>query len=124
MGSQRGDHRDRDLPRRHRLDQLRQERERGWFDLQKRSSAGVDLGDELVAHERGRLGAGDQHGGPAEVGGRLLYPAFPYPNYTRLTRADSDAMCLTSCTTVRAMNANQPSGDAVLLGLSAAVVGV
>jgi mono/diheme cytochrome c family protein len=24
--------------------------------------------------------------------GRLLYPAFPYPNYTRLTRADSDAM--------------------------------
>jgi len=25
-------------------------------------------------------------------GGRLLYPAFPYPNYTRLARADSDAM--------------------------------
>ena len=24
--------------------------------------------------------------------GRLLYPAFPYPNYTRLVRADSDAM--------------------------------
>ena len=24
--------------------------------------------------------------------GRLLYPAFPYPNYTRLARADSDAM--------------------------------
>ncbi len=24
--------------------------------------------------------------------GRLLYPAFPYPNYTRLTRADSDAL--------------------------------
>ena len=24
--------------------------------------------------------------------GRLLYPAFPYPNYTRVTRADSDAM--------------------------------
>jgi len=24
--------------------------------------------------------------------GRLLYPAFPYPNYTRLTRADADAM--------------------------------
>ena len=24
--------------------------------------------------------------------GRLLYPVFPYPNYTRLTRADSDAM--------------------------------
>ncbi len=24
--------------------------------------------------------------------GRLLYPAFPYPNYTRLSRADADAM--------------------------------
>jgi mono/diheme cytochrome c family protein len=24
--------------------------------------------------------------------GRLLYPVFPYPNYTRLSRADSDAM--------------------------------
>lgn len=24
--------------------------------------------------------------------GRLLYPAFPYPNYTRLTRADADAL--------------------------------
>jgi mono/diheme cytochrome c family protein len=24
--------------------------------------------------------------------GRLLYPAFPYPNYTRLVRADADAM--------------------------------
>jgi mono/diheme cytochrome c family protein len=25
-------------------------------------------------------------------GGRLLYPAFPYPNYTKLTREDSDAL--------------------------------
>lgn len=25
-------------------------------------------------------------------GGRLLYPAFPYTNYTRVTRADSDAL--------------------------------
>ena len=24
--------------------------------------------------------------------GRLLYPAFPYPNYSRITRADSDAL--------------------------------
>ena len=24
--------------------------------------------------------------------GRLLYPAFPYTNYTRVTRADSDAL--------------------------------
>jgi mono/diheme cytochrome c family protein len=25
-------------------------------------------------------------------GGRLLYPAFPYPNYTKVTRADADAL--------------------------------
>ncbi|TFY96943.1 cytochrome c [Ramlibacter rhizophilus] len=25
-------------------------------------------------------------------GGRLLYPAFPYPNYTQVTRADADAL--------------------------------
>ncbi len=25
-------------------------------------------------------------------GGRLLYPVFPYPNYTQITRADSDAL--------------------------------
>lgn len=25
-------------------------------------------------------------------GGKLLYPAFPYPNFTRITRADADAM--------------------------------
>ncbi|MBV9892154.1 MAG: cytochrome c [Rhizobacter sp.] len=31
------------------------------------------------------------HNGRARDG-RLLYPAFPYPNYTRLLRADSDAM--------------------------------
>jgi len=31
------------------------------------------------------------HNGRAR-GGRLLYPAFPYPNYTRVTRADADAM--------------------------------
>jgi hypothetical protein len=24
--------------------------------------------------------------------GRLLYPAFPYPNYTQVTREDSDAL--------------------------------
>ena len=27
--------------------------------------------------------------------GRLLYPAFPYPNYTRVSRADADAMFAT-----------------------------
>ena len=26
--------------------------------------------------------------------GRLLYPAFPYPNYTEVTREDADAFCL------------------------------
>ena len=31
------------------------------------------------------------HNGRA-ADGRLLYPAFPYPNYTRVKRADSDAM--------------------------------
>lgn len=31
------------------------------------------------------------HNGKAKDG-RLLYPAFPYPNYTRVTRADSDAL--------------------------------
>jgi mono/diheme cytochrome c family protein len=31
------------------------------------------------------------HNGTARDG-RLLYPAFPYPNYTRVTRADSDAL--------------------------------
>lgn len=31
------------------------------------------------------------HNGRARDG-RLLYPAFPYPNYTRITRADSDAI--------------------------------
>ncbi|MES2153490.1 MAG: c-type cytochrome [Pseudomonadota bacterium] len=31
------------------------------------------------------------HNGRARDG-RLLYPAFPYPNYTRVTRADADAL--------------------------------
>ena len=31
------------------------------------------------------------HHGKAKDG-RLLYPAFPYPNYTQVTRADSDAL--------------------------------
>jgi mono/diheme cytochrome c family protein len=31
------------------------------------------------------------HNGRAP-GGRLLYPAFPYPNYTRITRPDADAL--------------------------------
>ncbi|HJV53889.1 MAG TPA: cytochrome c [Noviherbaspirillum sp.] len=31
------------------------------------------------------------HNGKSK-GGKLLYPAFPYPNYTRITRADADAL--------------------------------
>jgi mono/diheme cytochrome c family protein len=42
--------------------------------------------------------------------GRLLYPAFPYPNYTRITREDSDAIhaYLRSLPAVR--QANRPHG--------------
>lgn len=40
--------------------------------------------------------------------GRLLYPAFPYPNYTRLTRADSDAMFAYLQTLAPVANANKP----------------
>ncbi|NUZ04479.1 cytochrome c [Schlegelella sp. ID0723] len=43
----------------------------------------------------GRWSAGEfwraMHNGRSRDG-RLLYPAFPYPNYTRVTRADSDAI--------------------------------
>lgn len=31
------------------------------------------------------------HNGKSK-GGKLLYPAFPYPNYTKVTRADADAL--------------------------------
>ncbi|WP_081933600.1 cytochrome c [Massilia sp. 9096] len=45
-------------------------------------------------------------------GGRLLYPAFPYPNYTRVTRADSDALFayLRSLKSVRRPNAPHALG--------------
>ncbi|HUP06901.1 MAG TPA: cytochrome c [Caldimonas sp.] len=45
------------------------------------------------------------HNGRARDG-RLLYPAFPYPNYTRVTRADADAMYvyLRSLPAVRQVN--------------------
>ena len=43
----------------------------------------------------GRWGADDlwraMHNGKSKDGS-LLYPAFPYPNYTKVTRADSDAL--------------------------------
>ena len=40
--------------------------------------------------------------------GRLLYPAFPYPNYTRLARADADAMFAYLKSLAPVVKANQP----------------
>lgn len=46
-------------------------------------------------HGIGHWSAGEfwraMHNGRSKDG-RLLYPAFPYPNFTRITRADSDAL--------------------------------
>jgi mono/diheme cytochrome c family protein len=42
--------------------------------------------------------------------GRLLYPAFPYPNYTRLTRIDSDAMFAYLKSLAPVANPNRPHG--------------
>jgi mono/diheme cytochrome c family protein len=41
-------------------------------------------------------------------GGRLLYPAFPYPNYTRVTRQDSDAIFAFLKTITPRKQANRP----------------
>jgi mono/diheme cytochrome c family protein len=40
--------------------------------------------------------------------GRLLYPAFPYPNYTKLTRMDADALFAYLRSLAPASQANQP----------------
>ncbi|MEC5216831.1 mono/diheme cytochrome c family protein [Actimicrobium sp. GrIS 1.19] len=40
--------------------------------------------------------------------GHLLYPAFPYTDYTRITRADSDAMFAFFQTVTPVVQANQP----------------
>lgn len=40
--------------------------------------------------------------------GRLLYPAFPYPNYTRITRDDADALYAYFQTVPAVRQANQP----------------
>lgn len=40
--------------------------------------------------------------------GRMLYPAFPYPNYTRVSRADSDAMFAFLRTVPTVQRANTP----------------
>ena len=47
------------------------------------------------------------HNGRARDG-RLLYPAFPYPNYTRLSRADSDAMFAYLTSLAPVAHANRP----------------
>jgi mono/diheme cytochrome c family protein len=47
------------------------------------------------------------HNGRARDG-RLLYPAFPYPNYTRVTREDSDAIYQYLRTVPAAARANTP----------------
>ncbi|MFN9728345.1 c-type cytochrome [Acidovorax sp.] len=41
-------------------------------------------------------------------GGRLLYPAFPYPNYTHITREDSDAIYAYLTTVAPAAEPNRP----------------
>ncbi len=40
--------------------------------------------------------------------GRLLYPAFPYPNYTRVSRADADAIFAALRSLAPVAQANQP----------------
>ncbi len=47
------------------------------------------------------------HNGRARDG-RLLYPAFPYPNYTRLARADADAMLAYLKSLAPVAKANRP----------------
>jgi mono/diheme cytochrome c family protein len=42
--------------------------------------------------------------------GRLLYPAFPYPNYTEVTRADADAMYAYLRTVPAVQRENTPHG--------------
>ncbi|HSV71867.1 MAG TPA: cytochrome c [Methylibium sp.] len=60
------------------------------------------------------------HNGRAKDG-RLLYPAFPYPNYTRVTRADADAIYryLRSLAPVR--QANRPHALRFPYGTQAAL---
>ncbi|MDB5805045.1 MAG: putative diheme cytochrome c-553 [Betaproteobacteria bacterium] len=42
--------------------------------------------------------------------GRLLYPAFPYPNYTKVTRADADALFAYLKTLAPVAQANREAG--------------
>ncbi|MGZ5847852.1 MAG: c-type cytochrome [Ramlibacter sp.] len=62
-------------------------------------------------HGLGRWSAADfwralHHGRSRD--GRLLYPAFPYPNYTEVTREDSDAMFAYLRTVPAVRRANMP----------------
>jgi mono/diheme cytochrome c family protein len=62
-------------------------------------------------HGLGRWTAGDfwralHHGRSRD--GRLLYPAFPYPNYTEVTREDADAMFAYLRTVPAVPRANTP----------------
>ena len=43
--------------------------------------------------------------------GRLLYPAFPYPNYTQVTREDSDAIFAYLQSIPAAADANRPQSE-------------
>lgn len=59
---------------------------------------GTVYAGNITPHERAGIGAWSRedfwralHEGRSRDG-RLLYPAFPYPNYTLVTRADADAM--------------------------------
>jgi mono/diheme cytochrome c family protein len=62
-------------------------------------------------HGLGRWTSGDfwraLHNGRSRDG-RLLYPAFPYPNYTRVTREDSDALFAYLQSLPPVARANQP----------------
>ena len=53
--------------------------------------------------------------------GRLLYPAFPYPNYTRLARADADAMHAYLRSLVPVARANTPHALRFPFGLQASL---
>ncbi len=53
--------------------------------------------------------------------GRLLYPVFPYPNYTRITRADSDAMYAWFMAQPRVVQPNKPHALGFPVGTQAAL---
>lgn len=54
-------------------------------------------------------------------GGRLLYPAFPYPNYTKVTRDDADALFAYLRSLPPQRNARQPHALSAPYGSQAAL---